>query len=93
MAWDLHYFKGEVISEAKREGRMLFEYKAMRFFGMGAVIFLGTAFIGKVDDNRLIIAGLVFAALALLFANIGNIKQSREKNKTRLKKPKEKSAR
>ena len=71
----------------------MFEYKAMRFFGMGAVIFIATAFLGKASDNRLMIAGLVFAGLALLFANIGNIKRSRERNKTKLKDPKEKTMR
>lgn len=63
------------------------EQKLTRFFGMGAVIFIATAFLGHAKDNRLMIVGLIFAALALLCANIGNIRRKREELKTRLKTP------
>lgn len=66
----------------------MFEYKLARFFGIGAVFFIATSFFGKIGDNRVMIAGLIFAGLALLCVNIGNIKRRRERTKTRLKNPK-----
>ena len=66
----------------------MIEYKLTRFFGIGAVIFIATAFFTKPDDNRLMIAGLIFAALALLSVNIGNVRRKREQTKTKLKTPK-----
>ena len=59
-------------------------YKIARFTGMGAVIFLATYFLTDNNSQKLLIAGLVFAGIALLFANIGNILKKKEKYKTRL---------
>ena len=66
----------------------MIEYKLTKFFGAGAVIFIATAFFTKPDDNKLMIAGLIFAGLALLAANIGNVRKKREAMKTKLKTPK-----
>lgn len=59
-------------------------YKIARFTGVGAVIFLATYFLTDNKEQKLLIAGLVFAGLSLLFLNIGNVMKKREKYKTRL---------
>lgn len=66
----------------------MIERKMVKFFRMGAIIFIATALIDKSGNDRLMIAGLIFAGIALLCANIGNIRTSREKNKSRLRTPK-----
>lgn len=60
-------------------------YKIAKFAGIGAAIFLVTYYFTDQSDTRLVFVGLIFAAIALLSANITNVLVARERHKTRLK--------